>query len=564
MKSRIISVFLIIIVTLLCIADAAYFSAHDDGSDDYSRYTGNERWYIAEHNPLSPYPKTVTYTLGKLSGTANSYMPKGDTYENNAYTRYLKKKLNVQNKDVFETAGDHSYDERVSMAVASGKLPDIFIVDSEEMLRKLVESDQICDLTDVYDECASPHIKNVYNSYGSEIMERVTFDGRMYALPETNIDNGPPLLWLRYDWLKRLNLDPPKTVTDLRKIISEFMKKDPGNNGEGKTTGLVCVPELVGASGYSQEYTADAIFNAFGAYPDHWIKKDGEWVYGSVQPEVKKALAFLRQMYSDGTLDKNLLFRTTENLTDLVVNGQCGAFFGPWWAPNNPLMQAVAKNQEADWRPFLLETGKDGSTSFASQNPTSKYLVVRKGYKRPEVAIKVISALFDYMPYGDETTTEMEQYYVDNVDPTARPFSINVDYKNALSSCFEHLSTVLSASKSESDLDLLEGAYLKACQAYLNEKDTTKVSPENWAAYTSRITACHKISDGDIHEITAKYFSETDTQKKVGWKLSELEQKAFIEIVTGDAPLSEFDDFVKEWNTGGGYRITTEVRNLDE
>ena len=45
--------------------------------------------------PFGRYPETITYTLGKMTGVNNSNMPAGDTYENNAYTRYLKEKLNV-------------------------------------------------------------------------------------------------------------------------------------------------------------------------------------------------------------------------------------------------------------------------------------------------------------------------------------------------------------------------------------------------------------------------------------------------------------------------------------
>lgn len=56
--------------------------------------------YKAMHTPLGKYPETVTYTLGKIAGANNSNLPVGDTYENNAYTRYLKKILNIQNEKV--------------------------------------------------------------------------------------------------------------------------------------------------------------------------------------------------------------------------------------------------------------------------------------------------------------------------------------------------------------------------------------------------------------------------------------------------------------------------------
>lgn len=98
-------------------------------------------------------------------------------------------------------------------------------------------------------------------------------------------------------------------------------------------------------------------------------------------------------MYETGILDNNFLLRTSSNIIELVVNGQCGSFFGPWWAPNNPLMEAVGTDPEADWQPYLIETDDDGSTSYHSQQPSYKYVVVRKGYEHPEVACKIVSVL---------------------------------------------------------------------------------------------------------------------------------------------------------------------------
>ena len=48
-----------------------------------------EQWEYASTTPDGKYPELVTYTLGKMTGANNSNLPKGETYENNAYTRYL-------------------------------------------------------------------------------------------------------------------------------------------------------------------------------------------------------------------------------------------------------------------------------------------------------------------------------------------------------------------------------------------------------------------------------------------------------------------------------------------
>ena len=521
-----------------------------------------QEWKTAETTPFGRYPEEVIYTLGKMTGMNNSNLPKGDTYEDNGYTRYLKKQLNIQNKDVFEAGENDNYQETVSMTIASRELPDVMVVNDMEMLQLLVDNDLIEDLTQVYEDCTSSRIKDIYNSYGSEILDNVTFDGKLMALPETNIDDGPSLCWLRKDWMDKLGLDAPKTVEDVENIVHEFVQKDPGGNGKGETVGLVCDDELTGGCGYSYEYQNDIIFASFGAFPKQWIyNKDGEVVYGSVQNEAKAALGKLRQMYQQGTLDNNFLMRESSNIIELIVSGKCGSFFGPWWSPNNPLMSAMQKNPNAEWQPYLIQTDKDGQTSFASQNPNDKYVVVRKGYKHPEIVMKIVSVLFDDLRYDEEDVREMERYYQDNVDPTARPLAINVDYKDALMRCYDSLKDAIQGRKKLEDLGLLEGAYYISCSKYLDRKKETSAqkSCEDWAAYASRMTACSVLRKGQTRQVKSLFFGETKTMKSNWWRLEELEKKAYLEIVTGQKPLSYFDEFVKEWNRQGGEKIRGEV-----
>ena len=521
-----------------------------------------QEWKTAETTPFGRYPEEVIYTLGKMTGMNNSNLPKGDTYEDNGYTRYLKKQLNIQNKDVFEAGENDNYQETVSMTIASRELPDVMVVNDMDMLQLLVDNDLIEDLTQVYEDCTSSRIKDIYNSYGSEILDNVTLDGKLMALPETNVDDGPSLCWLRKDWMDKLGLDAPETVEDVENIVHEFVQKDPGGNGKGETVGLVCDDELTGGCGYSYEYQNDIIFASFGAFPKQWIyNKDGEVVYGSVQNEAKAALGKLRQMYQQGTLDNNFLMRESSNIIELIVSGKCGSFFGPWWSPNNPLMSAMQKNPNAEWQPYLIQTDKDGQTSFASQNPNDKYVVVRKGYKHPEIVMKIVSVLFDDLRYDEEDVREMERYYQDNVDPTARPLAINVDYKDALMRCYDSLKDAIQGRKKLEDLGLLEGAYYISCSKYLDRKKDTSAqkSWEDWAAYASRMTACSVLRKGQTRQVKSLFFGETKTMKSNWWRLEELEKKVYLEIVTGQKPLSYFDEFVKEWNRQGGEKIRGEV-----
>ena len=514
--------------------------------------------YTARTTPYGKYPEQLTYTLGKLSGANNSNLPDGETYENNAYTRLLNERLNVQNQDVFE-AMDEQYTDNVTMVIAQNDLPDVMIVEDLDELQYLVDNDMIADLTDSYNNCMSDTIKNIYGSYGRDILDVVTFDGKIMAIPETNISDGPNLIWLRKDWMDALGLSAPRTLSDVEEIIRQFKEKDPGHNGAGNTVGLVCDTSLCGGCGYSSEYTLDIIFAAYGAFPKQWIyDEDGNVVYGSVQPEAKEALAHIHELYKEGILDQDFLMRTSSNLIELIVDGQCGSFFGPWWAPNNPLMQAVEQNKDAEWQPYLIATEESGLTSYHTQNPSGKYIVVRKGYEYPEIACKIVSVLFDYLRYNDRDNQEIVDYYKENVDPTARPFAINVDYNNALQICYGELNHVFAGDKSADDLNVLEYSYYEACESYL--KDAENASAEDWAAYTSRITACKILNDGRTNKVESLYFGETETMVTDWWSLENLESDTYLKIVTGESALDEFDRFVESWYQNGGETITKEVR----
>lgn len=528
-------------------------------SNDNEEY--NARMEEARTTPFGAYPETIEYTLGKMTSVNNSNMPENDTYTDNAYTRYIKSVINVQNVDVFE-ANDSQYDTNVSMVISMGSLSDIMVVSSQDEVEQLVEAGLIEDLTESYNNCISDRIRKMYESYGDSLKDMVTYDGKIMALPETNITDGPNLVWLRKDWMDKLGLSEPHTIDDVVNIVKHFISEDPGNNGvdaSGKpnTVGLAVDTDVTGECGYSSEFLLDIIFACFGAYPKQWIMNDdGEIVYGSVTDEAKEALSYINSLYNQGVIDNDFLLRTSTNICELIENGLCGSFFGPWWAPNNPLANAVSRNPDADWQPYLIATDSDGTTSYHSQNPCYKYVVVRKGYEHPEIAAKMISVMFDKVRFDCTDSEEFKNYYQLNVEPTARPLSINVDYNNALSICYRNIDATISGRKNPDSLELLERSFYDACSEYI--KNANKTSTQ-WAAYMSRIKACSLIAQDNIKVVDSLYFKTTDTMKSHWWRLKAKEKEAYLKIISGEEDISYFDTFVKEWNEQGGQTITSEV-----
>lgn len=336
-------------------------------------------------------------------------------------------------------------------------------------------------------------------------------------------------------------------------IIKAFIEND--MSGDGQTVGLACSTGLIAGSG--DTYGVDGIFTKFGSSPTKWILDDeGQVVYGSLTQETKDALEYLNSLYEDGILDSRFLLRKTENIDDLIRNGQCGAIFGRWWAPNNPLSISYGADSSADWKPYLFaEDIADRPQTFESYDGWM-YVVVRKGYEHPEIVGKYVSAIFDYSRYEDDQYAgEVNEYFAINVDPTARPMNINVDYVDALYRCGDNLEKALSGEISVTELSGLEKSYYNTCSSYLNGNLTTA---NGWAAYASRILAVDVLNKAKAYKLPPVSMGDSDGE--IPQELQELEHEAFLQIITGEKPLDYFDTFVVEWYENGGRELTETVR----
>lgn len=504
----------------------------------------------AETTPYGAYPELVTYTLAQISGANNSNLPEGDTYEDNAYTRYLRKMLNIQNDTVYMDT-EERYSELVNILVKDQNLPDIMVVTDREILKELVENDLVEDLTEVFEKCTSPRIKEMYESYGDALLNSGKFNGRLMAVPETVIDHGPNLLWLRKDWMEELGLEEPETLEDAFEIIDAFVQNRMGTEDGETPVGLACDTNLVGTT--SSSYSVDPVFDSFGANPQRWISQDGEIVYGSLTEETKEALDYLHKLYDRRILDRNFALRAPNNLRDLVVNGKCGAFFGLWWTPNNPLMESYEKNSEADWEPYYLQELADKNVYESFRD--NKYVVVRKGYEHPEIVMKIISVLFDYTRYEAEDAREVNEYFALNVDPTARPLVINVDYNEATYQATENIEAALNGNYPEGNLTAIEQSYYQACSSYLSGNDYTA---EDWAAYKSRISAVGLLVDKHYTPAVRSYLD--DAGGEIPQSLRQFETSTFIQIIMGEKPVSYFETFVEQWYQQGGHELTQQIR----
>lgn len=508
--------------------------------------------------------EAVTIMMGRQT-LQNPKLPEGDTYENNAYTRMLEDKLNVKIVDEFEANGD-DYDRQVSLALSAGDIPDIMKVTTLDELQELYENDLIADLTESYESHASDYLKGIYDSYGGRALENVAFDGKIMAIPGTNADSGPSIVWIRSDWMDSLGITVDEdgngciTIEELEMVAKEFVDKNPGN--AENVVGIALASWLTSGDP-DGTYSMNSLAYAMGAFPKTWYEKDGGIIYGSTTEEMKNALSTAAGWYRDGILDPQVGTRTWDDITALLANGQTGIAFGTWHIPDWLLNNVYALNKDASFQAYALEDA-NGKVNCKHNDATNGYMVVSKEFAHPELAVEIANLFYDELANSSsvaEEFPEVAKYMEDGVDGSTRPFNIEVnsytslldDYKD-LKQCLDGEITVEEIHSAEQRTNAaVIGAYLEGTE------DAT-----GWAKYHSRmkgVNLIYELTEQDLFSWLTPVFPQTTPTMETNWaNLEKLEEETFIKIVTGVEDVETgFAQFVENWNAQGGAQIIDEI-----
>lgn len=559
-------------ITLSAVMIVSLTGCAGDKNNDSQTKTGSEtsensQNVNTENGPFSAYPEEITYTLGRQT-IQNAKLPEGDTYEDNAYTRFVKERLNAVAVDAFEANGE-DYDRQVSLAIASEDLPDMMKIGSKDILDELVENGLVEDLTEVYNSYASDYLKEVYDSYDGRSLETATYDGKLMAIPGTNVDSAPNQVWIRQDWLDEVGIRADEdgngmiTIEELETIAKTFVEKDPGksNNPVG-----ISLAYWLSANDYGgSTYCATGIANALGAFPKVWLKNDdGSVYYGSNTEESKNTLGLLSGWFENGILDPQFGTRTWDDITALLTNGQTGITFGVWHIPDWLLNNVRAMDNNATFSSFVIED-KNGKANVFHNNASNGYIVVRKGFKHPELAVKIANLFYDELATSktiEQDYPEVFAYQTDGVDGSTRPFNVEINKYTSLLDDYSDIKKGVNDEIAIEDARTLESrSVIGNVKRYLENPSTDDVT--DWSKYHSRMVGIELIdkltNEGSFNWIEPAFWETTETMKSNWGNLQKLEEETFIKIVTGSLPLDGFDQYVKDWNDQGGLQIISEI-----
>lgn len=528
---------------------------------------------ISTNDPaFAKFSKPVDVHIGISVDPTDKTLPDGDSAENNQYTRYLKENYNINIIVDWSAASGNNYNQKVSLAIASGDLPDGMVVNDRTYMVKAAESDLLYDITDLFEKIASSQVKEIMDSTGGRAMENASYNGRMVSLPNiTPETDGVHVMHIRKDWLDQLNLPVPKTLSDIEKTARAFIE----NKMAGENTIGIVGPDKNGHPyctfllSSNNVYGFDPVFQAVDAYPGYWLDDgNGNVIYGTLSENTKKALEILARWYKEGLIDPEM--GTRDASSELVSANQAGIFFGPWWSLGYGNGDSFKNDPEANWQSYPVYTD-DGKWNVHMKTVGTTYTLISK--KASEDVAKAIiimnnalvrdEAIFDtsvaiswyplrnVMAPADESEYEYRELWkILRGETQPEDYNQpNSSYKHMYSDAKVVRDIVKPTDDSKLDSELLDiwdfdqtdfGKFQRMYALLVGNRPYATITP-----------------DKKVYSVT---YNQTKTMERKWANLKKLEDETVLKIILGQEPISSFDDFVKKWKSQGGDEITAEVQ----
>ncbi|WP_169088487.1 extracellular solute-binding protein [Paenibacillus sp. PL91] len=508
-------------------------------------------------DPTAKFDPPIELTVGVGIGDPIADEFTEEKWENSEWIKAYKEELGIIIKPLWYTKGGDAAKQKMSVAIASGDIPDLIGV-SQEQLASLSKTNLYTDLTDVYEKFSTPLTKQIITEEGNTALESATFGGKLIAIPGTNsaID-GASFLWARQDWLDKLSLPVPKTTDELYTAMKAIVEQDPDGNGKKDTVGLMLNKDFL-APGVAE---ALGLFNAFDAYPKAWVRAaDGKLVYGSAQPEVKDALAYLNKLYKEGLIEKDFGAKDSGKAAELAASGLVGFNFGAMWNGMYPMQQTKDNFPDSNWLAYPIVSKDEKPANPQIKLNVESYFVMRSGYEHPEAIMKLIN-FWTELNYGDTTQEEFDKF----LGPAPAPghhYAVAKAWK-AQKNLQAHLKVTEAFKTGDaSKLNAEEKGYYDNIQKY-KDGDNANAQFEKVFGETGSFRYMNEYVNNNLFKMDEFYGASTDAMKN---RLKTIEQAVieyYTKVIMGSDSIDNFDKFVSQLNKLGLEDVTKEVNDWD-
>ncbi|WP_419874846.1 extracellular solute-binding protein [Candidatus Pristimantibacillus sp. PTI5] len=329
--------------------------------------------------PIVKEPTTITYMLPSNAANLN---------DNKLVVNEILKRTGI--KVEFQTYSPQTYQDKLKVVVASGKLPDIFTGLKSAELKKIGQQKGVAAITDYVD--ALPNFRKLYveenpwviKSYGDQ-------SGNLYTWPIFNLNRDVNHGFLyRKDILDKLGIQEWTNTEEFYQALKKLKEAYPDSYPYASK----------GLANIFRDWSFGWGLGNTDNYPAYYDEKDGLWKFASVQPAHKEMLDFMKKLYNEGLIDPEFLTDTQDSWTTKMTTDKS---FVTWdWIGRLDLFynQIKSQNPEYDLR-YGNPVGPTGNVRSLPE--VSDFSIAVANNKNTEISLK----LLDYLtsPSGSELMT---------------------------------------------------------------------------------------------------------------------------------------------------------------
>ncbi|KRF05986.1 hypothetical protein ASG89_19765 [Paenibacillus sp. Soil766] len=317
------------------------------------------------------------------------------TYEDNRWTKFINQNGPANVKQVPILRSDST--KKLNVLFASGSAPDIINEYNTPFRGSLYDQKQLMPIDNILQYM--PEYSKLLAQYPQLKKAGTKPDGKLYEIGKVKEATAAHILYIRTDWLKKLNLSMPTTTEELYNVAKAFVEQDPDGNGKKDTYGM-------NMSTYSEQAINEIFGESSSATLLAWDIKDGKVV--RAWDKEQASLTFKKSLYDAGIVDKDYINDKDGNKAKQdFLNGKMGIFVR--FSADLDLTTFKKNNPTGEVAPLGYPKSPMGTFTGAIDNPIQMTTVVNAKAKDPEA----VGRYLDFMMkpetarkiiYGDEGT----------------------------------------------------------------------------------------------------------------------------------------------------------------
>lgn len=340
----------------------------------------------ATAEPAAEGPKPTI----SISAFDRGAVPAGEgNYEQNRWTEWINEHSPVKVDWIPVDRGQAQ--QKLSTLIASGSAPDLIWEYDRNYIAQLANQGAIQPIGDYIDKYSTTYKQ--YLADNPELKAAMTINGEIYAVTskrsvESIANHG---MWIRQDWLDKLQLKAPTTVEELIEVAKKFKEEDPDGNGKPDSVPIVFNGNAV------------QIMRAFFfTNENQWYLEDGQLKYARTLDRYKDSLAFQKSLFDQGLIDREYITDSNfQRARQLWTTGKAGIYFGSW-AMDNEIRDLKTNVPDAVAAPLEPVAGKYGKNGLYQELPSNILTAFNSDMdeKQIEAAIKFLDWLLDEGWFG--------------------------------------------------------------------------------------------------------------------------------------------------------------------